>query len=198
MGHGRWHPALAARPGLPNLEVGGLRGVLQLLYVSGLLRREDAFAWRQGGLAGVGTAKVKFFFWLALHERLWTAQRRLRHGLQPNDVCAPCDQGSETTDHLLASCVFTRACVGLAQLCPNGNSYLVEWWQQARDLLPEPFRCGFNSLVLLVSWVVWKECNRRTFDNISRTLPDVLGLIREEDDSWIAAGFRSLVTLFAL
>lgn len=26
--------------------------------------------------------KTKFFFWLALHQRLWTADRRWRHGLQ--------------------------------------------------------------------------------------------------------------------
>jgi hypothetical protein len=29
--------------------------------------------------------KVKFFFWLALHRRLWTAERRKRHGLQESD-----------------------------------------------------------------------------------------------------------------
>jgi hypothetical protein len=42
--------------------------------------------------------KVKFFFWLALHGRLWTADRRKRHGLQPDAVCALCDQAEETTD----------------------------------------------------------------------------------------------------
>jgi hypothetical protein len=26
--------------------------------------------------------KVRFFFWLALHGRCWTANRRMRHGLQ--------------------------------------------------------------------------------------------------------------------
>jgi hypothetical protein len=35
--------------------------------------------------------KVKFFFWLALHGRLWTAERRMRHGLQPDADCALCD-----------------------------------------------------------------------------------------------------------
>lgn len=31
--------------------------------------------------------RVKFFFWLALHRRLWTAERRMRHGLQTNADC---------------------------------------------------------------------------------------------------------------
>jgi hypothetical protein len=32
-------------------------------------------------------SKVKFFFWLALHGRPWTAEHRKRHGLQQEAVC---------------------------------------------------------------------------------------------------------------
>lgn len=49
--------------------------------------------------------KVKFFFLLALHGRLWTAERRKRHRLQPDASCVLCDQADETGDHLLCSCV---------------------------------------------------------------------------------------------
>jgi hypothetical protein len=52
--------------------------------------------------------KVKFFFWLALHGRLWTAECRMRHGLQQHADCALCDRHDESTDHMLASCVYTR------------------------------------------------------------------------------------------
>lgn len=41
--------------------------------------------------------KVKFFFWLALHGRLWTRERRKRHGLQLDAACALCNQLDETT-----------------------------------------------------------------------------------------------------
>ena len=40
--------------------------------------------------------KCKFFFWLLLHNRLWTAARRKWRGLQDDDVCALCDQEQET------------------------------------------------------------------------------------------------------
>ena len=50
--------------------------------------------------------RVKFFFWLALHGRLWTADRRARHGLQEDDTCILCAQGAETSDHLFVGCVF--------------------------------------------------------------------------------------------
>jgi hypothetical protein len=52
--------------------------------------------------------KVKFFFWVALHGRLWTGERRMRHGLQQSASCVLCAQHDETTDHLLCSCVFAR------------------------------------------------------------------------------------------
>jgi len=52
--------------------------------------------------------KVKLFFWLALHGRIWMADRRKRHGLQDSAECALCGQDDETVYHLLVSCVFAR------------------------------------------------------------------------------------------
>jgi len=142
--------------------------------------------------------KVKFLFWLALHGRLWTAERRKRHGLQPEANCALCDQHDETTDHLLAYCSFTRevwvrllAKAGLQQLGQSHDSTMADWWLQTRAAVPETFRRGFDSRVLLVSWVIWKECNRRTFDNDAKMTVQVLALVHEEADSCIAAGFQS-------
>jgi hypothetical protein len=79
--------------------------------------------------------KVKFFFWLALHGRLWTAERRKQHGLQPNVSCALCDQLDKTTDHLLCSCVFswevwTWLLSAMAHVAtpPQPDSTLLDWW----------------------------------------------------------------------
>ena len=105
--------------------------------------------------------KVKFFFWLALHGRLWTVERRKCHGLQAHVVCMLCDQDDETTDHLLASCPFTRevwmrllASTGLQHLGPRIDSTMADWWLQTRADFPEMFRRGFDSLILLVSWII--------------------------------------------
>jgi hypothetical protein len=105
--------------------------------------------------------KVKFFFWLALHGRLWIAEHRKRHGLQQDAACALCDQQDETTNHLLASCVFTcevwhrlLSRVGLQHLAPTDLSCLVDWWQNTRSTILKHFKCSFDSLVLLVSWMV--------------------------------------------
>jgi hypothetical protein len=52
--------------------------------------------------------KVRFFGWLAIHGRCWTADRRIRHGLQDDASCSLCSQEVETLDHLLLACVFSR------------------------------------------------------------------------------------------
>ena len=102
-----------------------------------------------------------------------------------------------------ASCVFTReiwhrllARVGFQHLCPSDESVLLDWWQQERMRVPESFRRGFDSLVLLVSWEVWKERNRRTFDSSCKTPTELVSLIRHEANDWIADVFRSFTLLF--
>jgi hypothetical protein len=102
--------------------------------------------------------KVIFFFWVAAHGRLWTAERRRRHGLQQDATCALCDQDDETSDHLLCSCVITRErwhklllMVGLQHFAPGQEANLMDWWQQSRVLLSGGLRRAFDSAVLLVT-----------------------------------------------
>lgn len=115
-------------------------------------------------------AKCKFFFCLLLHDRLWTAARRKRLGLQDDDACSLCDQEPETTRHLAGECVFSRE-VWFGTLLPfslaglalqPGLGYL-DWWLQNRLLLPSMLRRGFDSLVILVAWCLWKERNTGEF-----------------------------------
>jgi hypothetical protein len=75
--------------------------------------------------------KVKFFFWLALHRRLWTVECRKRHGLQDSDEYAMCVQEPEMIDHLFLGCVFARQLwfrlvtpVGLSAFVPDNGGQL--------------------------------------------------------------------------
>ena len=52
--------------------------------------------------------RAKFFAWLAFRKRLWTADRRRRHGLEACGPCWLCDQEEETVDHLLVNCSFAK------------------------------------------------------------------------------------------
>jgi hypothetical protein len=84
--------------------------------------------------------KVKLFFWLVLHGRLWTADRWKRHGLQDDDACALCNQRPKIVPHFLSECMMTRDIwfqvahsVGLEQLVVElGPGDPIEWWLRRR------------------------------------------------------------------
>lgn len=138
----------------------------------------------------------------SIHGKLWTAERRKRHGRQQDVACALYHQEDETVDHLLVACVFTREIwasllsrVGLQQLTPGHDATIVDWWLATRTRVPEDQRRPFDSLVLVVSRIVWKERNARTFDRQHRTTAQVISAIREEVHEYVAAGFRGLAAV---
>ena len=102
---------------------------------------------------------MKFFFWLALHRRLWTTDRRRRQGLQDDDACALCGQSAETSEHLFLGCVVARelwfsllAPVGLSALVPEGAEDVATWRLQLMGRLDNDTRPPFDSLILLIAW----------------------------------------------
>ena len=144
--------------------------------------------------------KCKFFIWLVPHERCWTAAHRKKHGLQDDDTCVLCDQSSKTIDHLLIACPFSREVwfnvlqkAGWESVTQNLHmDHLASWWTEARKHIPKPNRCGFDSLVILVCWQLWKECNDRTFDHRVRTIDKAVDRIFDEISDWSLAGYRHL------
>lgn len=51
--------------------------------------------------------KCKIFVWLAVQYRLWTFDRRARHGLQEHtSACFTCLQEEDKADHILVQCVY--------------------------------------------------------------------------------------------
>ena len=150
-------------------------------------------------------SKVKLFFWLILHGRLWTTARRARHGLQQTAVCSLCGQQDETSDHLLLACVYSRevwfrllSIANLQQHVPGTDGTLADWWLETRSIIQADVRKPFDSIVLLVTWKIWKERNRRTFDGAQRLCSLLLKRIQEEMESWVAAGYRLLSPLVHL
>ena len=63
--------------------------------------------------------------------------------------------------------------------------------------MPTALRRGFDGMVLLVSWELWKERNSRTFDGIHESTSQVLLRIRNEA-ACILAGYSKLAPLFAV
>ena len=67
-----------------------------------------------------------------------------------------------------------------------------DWWTGARKRFPRSSRKGFDSLVVLVSWLLWKEQNNRTFDRRAQSAREFQAAVGNEIVMWIQGGFKSL------
>jgi hypothetical protein len=126
----------------------------------------------------------KFFVWLALLGRCWTSDRLQCHCLPNSSNCALCSQSVETLHHLLLSCIMARE-VWFRVLRPSGHQNLasgqdkdlVNWWIDRRKRVSKSLWPGFDSLVILVWWRLWKERNARIFES-SHTALQALQLLQ--------------------
>jgi len=144
--------------------------------------------------------RVKLFFWLALHRRLWTSECRMRHGLQDHDICALCDQGSETVAHLFLGCVFARQVwllllqpLNLTSLMPERDEDIGPWWLRQCAQMDAADRKLFDSLLLLVAWSLGKERNARVFGRPASSAMTVARSALREGEDWALGGFAPLV-----
>jgi hypothetical protein len=78
------------------------------------------------------------------------------------------------------------------------DSSLLNWWLTSRDAAPQPLRGSFDALVMLISWILWKERNRRTFEHTSLSSSELLHAVLVEAGAWITVGYRPLALLTAL
>jgi hypothetical protein len=149
--------------------------------------------------------KCKFFLWLVAHNRCWTADRLARRGLPHPEHCPFCDQEDETIEHLLCSCVFSRQFwhqllhrFGLPDVAPQpSTTRFFAWWQQAGSSFNKEVGQGFNSLVMLGAWILWKQRNNIVFNGVSPRLDRALLLAQDEADHWLLAGAKGLRGLVA-
>lgn len=114
-----------------------------------------------------------------------------------------CDQEDETADHIATGCVFARevwfstlSSCGLAHLVPLHAPALIDWWPDSRAALPSPARKGFDSIVLLVVWMLWKERNSRVFDRAAVVSRELCRRIASEAQLWKLSGAAGLVHIW--
>jgi hypothetical protein len=109
-------------------------------------------------------------------------------------------------NHLLVSCVFTRQVwaglfreVGLQELIPQQTEDAFEaWWHLSRQRVQGEVRRGFNSLVILGAWIIWKHRNQCVFRGSAPNVAAALLAAREEALLWTLVGARGLSFIQAL
>ena len=143
--------------------------------------------------------------WLAMQYRLWTADRRLRHGLQDQaSLYYICDQEEDTVDHILLRCVFARQvwhCCFLraritTNLVPTTDDKIADWWLHARKQIPKETRKGFDSIVMLICWSLWKHRNGLVFGptRVVSSIASFTGQIFDDLRAWAMVGANRVTT----
>ncbi|WVZ52423.1 hypothetical protein U9M48_003478, partial [Paspalum notatum var. saurae] len=127
----------------------------------------------------------KFFIWLALKNRCWTADRLAKRRLPHPTVCPVCDQEQETMQHLLFSGVFSQE---VWTLVFNGLGMSAVSPQLDVNQAPKEVKKGLNSLTILVAWELWKHRNDCVFEG---------ALEAQEGNLWCLAGNSALSLLSA-
>ena len=151
--------------------------------------------------------KCKFFSWLAIQNRVWTADRLEARRWPNQGTCTLCRLHAETGLHLFRDCRFTkRLWKEIATWTQNSNLHPSAWphsetlenWWTAMSNAPSTRRKGLRSLIILVCWEVWKERNSRVFEHTESTNFMVLQRIKDEARLWILAGAKHLSTFLQL
>ena len=141
----------------------------------------------------------RFFIWLAVNNKCWTSDRLAKRGLPHQPACPLCDQEAESINHLLSGCVLSREVwawllreLKLNVLPPTSSSRFCSWWKRTATSLEKSLRKGFNSLVILVSWELWKHRNACVFDGVRPQAQTVLTHVAAEGHLWCLAGASGL------
>ena len=131
--------------------------------------------------------KVKFYFWLLLQNRNWTADRLRNRGWPHDDLCCLCHQELETANHLAIHCpfakevwnFFTSSNLVLIQLLCQSNS-VGEWWSMMRRHPLSDQQKKDISTTIYIFWHVWKERSRRIFQQKTLDAASVATLIKND------------------
>jgi hypothetical protein len=137
--------------------------------------------------SATGEGKHKLFLWLLVQDRILTADRLLLRHWPCDPVCILCDQADENATHLCLNCVYAREVWVLVSnwadmeiAIPNGVTSTESWWNMAVQGRTKTQRRRIAAILMCTAWNVWKERNRRIFQNIFTTPVMVFSFIKEE------------------
>jgi hypothetical protein len=156
----------------------------------------DAIVWKAWA-----PPKCKLFAWLIIQNRVWTADRLAKRGWPNGRICPLCRGHDESANHLLFKCRFTiriwkmiQGWLHIHDFDPSSWSGFgsVELWWTSIAFAHAGRRKAMATLLMLVSWEIWKERNARTFKNVS-TMPTIIfERIKSEARTWAVAGAKHL------
>jgi hypothetical protein len=140
--------------------------------------------------------KCKFFVWLAMHNKMLTADYMIKKNWECDPICSLCFCLPESADHLLTQCNYTEALwqiFAVRHSLPGYNVLIatggpVGWVRHFISSHPKSKRKKKLGLLFLFWWQVWKERNCRIFDNQELSVPNMLVRLNEAAARYESAG----------
>lgn len=110
-----------------------------------------------------------------------------------------CDQ-EETAQHILVGCVFARefwfsllSHFDLQRLTPGiSEDSFALWWRRSSKQIAKGSKKGFNTLIILGAWILWKHRNAGVFDGTTPPVQGAMAILKQETQLWSLAGARGL------
>ena len=134
--------------------------------------------------------RCKIFAWILVQDKILTAQNLQRRGWPHQQQCVLCNGPLETGLHLCLCCPFAKAVWDQILLWENFTqlqqqpqvdpTHIRSWWEEAARKVPRSKRRRLNGVVIYTFWNIWKERNRRIFDNKIETAPQVAARIKKD------------------
>jgi hypothetical protein len=135
------------------------------------------FVWKN-----IATPRVKFFGWLLTRNRINCKSNLLNKGVLEDDTCVICGQEPETADHIISGCSFAKEFwrqIGW----PPGSVAEVHCLWESTSPVPMP-RMAHASLLLLLSWELWKHRHDVVFRAMQPSHPRLISACRETARQW--------------
>ena len=152
-----------------------------------------------------GPNKCKFFLWLLLQNRIWTADRLLLREWPNSYFCPLCRRNLETAFHMVAECTYSKQVWNATAVWAYCTSLSPDNWNEGNDLQTwfklltagQTQQRGLQTLVLLVIWSLWRERNRRIFQLEELPPSRFISFLRDDVRTWVLAGAKHLDSLVA-
>ena len=118
--------------------------------------------------------QVAFFLWIAAHDLILTLDNLMLSGRPLVNRCCMCCGDGESVDHLLLQYLVTHTlwsfmfqAFGIHWVMPRSMVGLLSCWHQ---WLGKHNSNIWNLIPGCLIWIVWLERNRRSFENMEKTL----------------------------
>lgn len=141
--------------------------------------------------------KCKFFMWLLLQDRLWTAARLQQRQWKNDYFCALCDRNLETAHHLFFECPFVLHIWELVAGWSGCQSLNPSAWGQQYDLIGHFEQLAsagkkVKTVAILTLWNIWRQRNEKVFRGIRRPAAMLMRELKEMATQWSLAGCKVL------